>query len=305
MNKKYILLESAPTNEEYMKLRKAVGWGDVDADAVKTGWSNSLFSVCVMFENEVIGCGRVIGDGGIYFYIQDVIILPEFQRQGIGEVIMNSLMEYLKANAHAEAFIGLMAAKESSEFYKQFGFKERPFDAPLSRFQPAVMIQPLRDCYGRYGKKKFYSPLTIDQCRAILEEQVEHRTRPLGAFYLPRVSSRRMFDKLTIRKKEIKPFTVFYDIDSLIGNFCKMFKVNSPGPPGPNALDIAFTLQKIKVSNMSIDVGNRGHFCQPVQRHLRTPGIIESQKYFSSSCARHNWPFRFCTSGGLGDFYGV
>jgi ribosomal protein S18 acetylase RimI-like enzyme len=130
MNKKYILLESAPTNEEYMKLRKAVGWGDVDADAVKTGWSNSLFSVCVMFENEVIGCGRVIGDGGIYFYIQDVIILPEFQRQGIGEVIMNSLMEYLKANAHAEAFIGLMAAKESSEFYKQFGFKERPFDAP-------------------------------------------------------------------------------------------------------------------------------------------------------------------------------
>jgi ribosomal protein S18 acetylase RimI-like enzyme len=130
MSEKYRLIERPPTTEEYLRLRKAVGWGDMDTEAIGVGLSTSLYSVSVLFDDEVIGCGRVIGDGGIYFYIQDVIVLPEFQRQGIGELIMNSLMEYLKEHAHANAFIGLMAAKEKAAFYKRFGFSERPSDGP-------------------------------------------------------------------------------------------------------------------------------------------------------------------------------
>jgi ribosomal protein S18 acetylase RimI-like enzyme len=130
MNKNYILVERTPTIEEYQKLREAIGWGSTDTCITEAGLSNSLYSVCALFEDKVIGCGRVIGDGGIYFYIQDVIILPEFQGQGIGERIMNSLMEYLKANTRARTFVGLMAAKESAGFYKRFGFNERPSDAP-------------------------------------------------------------------------------------------------------------------------------------------------------------------------------
>jgi ribosomal protein S18 acetylase RimI-like enzyme len=47
-------------------------------------------------KNDVIGFRRVIGDGGIYLYIQDVIVLLEFQRQGIGKCIMDAIMGYLK-----------------------------------------------------------------------------------------------------------------------------------------------------------------------------------------------------------------
>lgn len=130
MDEQYILVERSPTVEQYMRLRNAVGWGNTDVDATETGLSNSLFSVCVMSGDEVVGCGRILGDGGIYFYIQDVIVLPEFQGRGIGERIMNSLMDYLRAHAPANAFIGLMAARERAGFYKRFGFNERPSGAP-------------------------------------------------------------------------------------------------------------------------------------------------------------------------------
>ncbi len=71
-----------------------------------------------------------MGDGGIYFYIQDVIVLPEFQGQGVGKRIMDSLMEYLEENANSRAFIGLMAAKGTAGFYMRFGFNERPSEGP-------------------------------------------------------------------------------------------------------------------------------------------------------------------------------
>ncbi len=61
-----MLVERVPTFDEYQKLRKAVGWRDVETRAIRIGLHNSLFSVCVIFENEIVGCGRVIGDGRIF-----------------------------------------------------------------------------------------------------------------------------------------------------------------------------------------------------------------------------------------------
>jgi ribosomal protein S18 acetylase RimI-like enzyme len=130
MNEGCVLVERNPTLEEYQRLRRAVGWGDVETEAVEIGLQKSLFSVCVTLKNEVVGCGRVIGDGGIYFYVQDIIVLPEFQRKGIGRRIMDAIVEYLKTHARDGAFIGLMAAKGVSKFYGRYGFKKRPSDAP-------------------------------------------------------------------------------------------------------------------------------------------------------------------------------
>jgi ribosomal protein S18 acetylase RimI-like enzyme len=130
MDEKHFLVERIPTLEEYRKLREAIEWGNASAAATEAGLNNSLFSVCALFNGEVVGCGRVIGDGGIYFYIQDVIVMPAFQGQGIGTDIMNALMGHLRASAHAGAFVGLIAAREKAAFYKRFGFQERPSDAP-------------------------------------------------------------------------------------------------------------------------------------------------------------------------------
>src|SRR4030067_1509353 len=99
MDDKFNLIERSPTVEEYLKLRKAVGWENVDIVAAKIGLQNSLFSVCAIYKDEVIGCGRVVGDEGLYFYIQDVIIMPAFQKQGIGKRIMDAFISYLASHA--------------------------------------------------------------------------------------------------------------------------------------------------------------------------------------------------------------
>jgi len=130
MTDEFALIELAPTPEEYRNPRKAAGWFDIDFYAMKVGLSNSQFSVCVIHNDKVIGCGRVIGDGGLYYYIQDVIVLPKYQKRGLGKLIMDSIMKFFDENIQPITFIGLMAAKGQSKFYKQFGFNERPEYGP-------------------------------------------------------------------------------------------------------------------------------------------------------------------------------
>ena len=119
-----------PTFSEYKKLRGSVGWWETDKNATDTALKNSLFSVVAVEHDTLIGFGRVIGDGGLYFYIQDLIVHPEFQKKGFGKSLMKELMGYITANAKPGAFVGLMAAKGLERYYEPFGFKARDKDAP-------------------------------------------------------------------------------------------------------------------------------------------------------------------------------
>jgi GNAT superfamily N-acetyltransferase len=92
--------------------------------------AGALFTVCALHEGNVVGCARVIGDGGLYFYPQDVIVLPRFQGRGLGKRLMEPIMRYLDEHALPGSFAGLMAAEGVSGFYRQFGFAVRPPGRP-------------------------------------------------------------------------------------------------------------------------------------------------------------------------------
>jgi predicted N-acetyltransferase YhbS len=98
-----------------MRLRNLVGWWETDKNATGKALENS---------------GRIIGDEGLYFYIQDLIVHPEFQAKGLGKLLMKELMSYITADTKTGAFVGLMAAKGLEKYYEQFGFKARDKDAP-------------------------------------------------------------------------------------------------------------------------------------------------------------------------------
>ena len=119
-----------PTVSEYKRLRSIVGWWATDENATAVALKNSLFSVIALDLDIVIGFGRIVGDGGLYFYIQDLMIHPEFQNKGLGNSLMKELMDYIAANAKPGAFIGLMAGKGLEKYYEKFGFKARDKDAP-------------------------------------------------------------------------------------------------------------------------------------------------------------------------------
>jgi len=124
----YELIERKPTAEEMVTLRQSVGWGISNEQSLSKGLENSLYGVCAISENIVIGTARVVGDGATVFYIQDVIVKPVYQRMGIGYAMMEKVMDYIGRNACSGAVVGLLSAKGKEEFYKRFGFWERPND---------------------------------------------------------------------------------------------------------------------------------------------------------------------------------
>ena len=126
-----IVIEKRPPGvSEYLRLRAAVGWQTTPVLATETALAGALFSVCVMHAGEFIGLGRVVGDRGLYYYVQDVIVMPPYQRQGIGTRIMEEITAYLDEHAVDQAFIGLKAGKDLIPFYERFGFSSREEDIP-------------------------------------------------------------------------------------------------------------------------------------------------------------------------------
>jgi len=126
----YELVERDPTVEEYQRIRRAVGWSTVSDEAVATGLPSALFSVVLVHDGHTVGCGRIVGDGGLYFYIQDIAVLPEHQGQGLGRAVMDAVMAFVERTAKLGAFIGLMAADGAAPFYERYGFAARPERRP-------------------------------------------------------------------------------------------------------------------------------------------------------------------------------
>jgi len=122
---KYI--EKIPTPDEYNQLTNAVGWGERDNLIVEEALKNTIYSYCAYDNNKLIGYGRIIGDKTLFLYIQDIMVMPEYQSKKIGTEIMKGLLkkikEYKKVSPDIRVYLGASKGKEG--FYKKFGFITR------------------------------------------------------------------------------------------------------------------------------------------------------------------------------------
>lgn len=123
------LVEQTPSSDEYTALRIAAGMSPRTREAADLGLPNSLFAVCVRSGQQLVGMGRIVGDGGCNFEIVDVAVHPDYQRQGLGGRIMESLMTFLRENAPPSAYVCLIADEGAPALYQRFGFE---FTAPAS-----------------------------------------------------------------------------------------------------------------------------------------------------------------------------
>lgn len=83
---------------------------------------NGLINVSVLYRGDLIGMGRLVGDGAMYWYLQEIIVLPEYQKKGIGTMIVNHLIDYAVANSRTGKFttIGGVSAKGKEPFMKSW-----------------------------------------------------------------------------------------------------------------------------------------------------------------------------------------
>lgn len=113
---------------EIKAIRKAVGWSDFTILQLEEALAKTVYSVVVKNEkNEAVAMGRLIGDG-IYYLICDVAVVPEYQNQGIGSKIINSIVDHVKDNLalNQRCSIQLIAAKGKESFYQKLGFRALP-----------------------------------------------------------------------------------------------------------------------------------------------------------------------------------
>ena len=122
----YNLIENKLTARDFLRLKVATGFRDRPIDQVEKALKNNLFDVIAVYNDEVIGMGRLVGDGVMYWYLQEIIVLPECQGKGIGTRIVNRLLGYIEENTTPGTFVsvGLTAAAGKDTFYEQFGFSK-------------------------------------------------------------------------------------------------------------------------------------------------------------------------------------
>ena len=118
------LVDNILQAEDFVKLRIEAGFAEIPVEHARKALQNGLLNVSAIYHGELVGMGRLVGDGAMYWYLQEIIILPNFQRKGIGTMIVNHLIDYAKANSITGKFttIGGVSAKGKEPFYKKMGF---------------------------------------------------------------------------------------------------------------------------------------------------------------------------------------
>jgi GNAT superfamily N-acetyltransferase len=114
-----------PSVEDFCHLRNLVGWGEIGYVLAQESLLNSLFHACIYSKHKLLAMGRVLGDGYMYFYIQDLIVHPDFQGQGLGKVVIEHIETYLSRAAQKGSTVGLFAANGMENFYTPYGYKKR------------------------------------------------------------------------------------------------------------------------------------------------------------------------------------
>ena len=122
----YQLIENKLTAKDFIRLKVATGFMDRPVEQVEKALAKDLFDVTAVYNGKVIGMGRLVGDGYMYWYLQEIIVLPEYQGMGIGRRIVNRLLDYIKEQTESGTIVsvGLTAAAGKETFYVKFGFSK-------------------------------------------------------------------------------------------------------------------------------------------------------------------------------------
>lgn len=105
--------------DEMKEIYSSVGWTRHTNEIIKQVFEASNVIALVTVNGRIIGFGRAMTDGAFNAAIYDVIVHPEFQKQGIARQIM----EYLLDKLSNISCVHLISTSGNEDFYKKLGLK--------------------------------------------------------------------------------------------------------------------------------------------------------------------------------------
>ena len=109
--------------EDVLHLYQAVGWTNYtnQPQMLEQALSHSLVIYLALDGDAVVGLIRLVGDGFSSVFVQDLIVLPSYQRQGIGGSLMKEALKDYK-----DAYQVQLVTEETEKnvgFYRSLGFE--------------------------------------------------------------------------------------------------------------------------------------------------------------------------------------
>ena len=120
-----------PPLDQFCRLFESTGWNKyyhLTDEELHIALVNSSHMVSAFDDDKLIGFGRIVTDGISHAMIYDMIVLPEYQGNGVGAAILHLLVKYCLENKIRD--IQLFCAKGKKGFYEKYGFNIRSSDAP-------------------------------------------------------------------------------------------------------------------------------------------------------------------------------
>ena len=136
-----ITKETSVSLDDVLHLYQAVGWTNYtnQPQMLAQALTYSLAIYLARDGEKIVGLVRLIGDGFSSVFVQDLIVLPTYQRQGIGSTLMKQALSDYKDTYQIQ--LATEQTEKTLEFYRSLGFET------LSSFQCTGMIL--------VGRKKF------------------------------------------------------------------------------------------------------------------------------------------------------
>ena len=128
MDKEKILIKNTISVKDFCNLRESVNFQKLTEQQAEMVLKNTSAVVAVEYEGKYIGLTRILFDFGTDAYITDVIVHPDYQGFGIGGILIENAIDYLKKNAVEGVRIAcsLYANPGKEDFYGKFGFEKLP-----------------------------------------------------------------------------------------------------------------------------------------------------------------------------------
>ena len=105
-----------------LALYAAVGWTNYTQrpEMLRRAFAGSLCTLCAYDGGRIAGLVRAVGDGASVFYVQDLLVLPEYQRRGLGSRLLRELLA-----RYPDVYQTVLLTDDTPEhaaFYEHAGF---------------------------------------------------------------------------------------------------------------------------------------------------------------------------------------